>query len=62
MKLLSVCIAVGVLMLPVYLLFLVQMDRGYMAVIITVFLVLFTALITFMTGAKLEKIFVGTAT
>lgn len=58
----SVCIAVGILLVPVYLLFLVPMARGVMAITASAFLVLFAGIMTFMTGAKLDFVFVGTAT
>ena len=59
---LSVSTAVGILLVPVFLLFLVPMTRGMMALTASAFLLLFSVAMSFMTGAKVHEIFVGTAT
>lgn len=61
-RVLSVCLAVGILLAPVLILFLVPMARGGMALTATAFLVLFAGSMSFLTNAKLEMVFIGTAT
>ena len=61
-RVISVCLVVGILLAPVFLLFLVPMARGLMALTASAFLFLFAAVLSFMTDAKLEVIFIGTAT
>ena len=58
----SVCLVVGILLAPVFILFLVPLARGFMALIAAAFLVLFAGMLTWMTESKLEVVFVGTAT
>lgn len=53
---------VGFLLTPVFLLFLVPMSRAMMAVTASIFIVLFSVLVSVVTGAQVYKVFVSTAT
>ncbi|PVH80175.1 hypothetical protein DL98DRAFT_532376 [Cadophora sp. DSE1049] len=60
--LLLVLTTVGILLIPVFLLFLVPMSRSLMAVTASIFIVLFSVVVSVVTGAQVYKVFVSTAT
>ncbi|KAK0110099.1 hypothetical protein ONS95_002755 [Cadophora gregata] len=53
---------VGILLTPVFLLFLVPMSRSWMAVTASIFIVLFSIVVSVVTGAHVYNVFVSTAT
>jgi hypothetical protein len=59
---LMVCTIMGVLLVPVFLLFLVRMSHPMMAVISTAFIFLFAIIMTVVAEGRTYEIFVGTAT
>ena len=59
-RLLSVCVAATVLMIPVFLLHLTNMNREATSVMVLIFVLVFAAIISLFTDAKMETIFVGT--
>jgi hypothetical protein len=61
-KMLFVSLAVGLLLIPIFLLFLVTMSRGVMAMIALGFVFLFGLVVSTTTNAKVHEIFFGTAT
>ena len=56
-----VSLAVGLLLIPVFILFLVPMSRALMAVTASICLIAFTVVISAVTGAKVQEVFFGTA-
>lgn len=58
----SVSLAVTILLVPVFLLFLVHMTRVQMVLTAATFIIPFPIILSYMTGAKDAEIFVGTAT
>jgi len=58
---LEVSVAVIILLIPVFLLFLVKMSKPMMAVVASVFLLLFSVVVSSVTGAKVQEVFFGTA-
>lgn len=54
--------AVGSLLVPVHLLFLIPMSRVLMSVTTSIFIVAFTMLLYKATGGNVYRVFVGTAT
>lgn len=60
--LLLVLTTVGILLTPVFLLFLIPMSRSLMAVTASIFIVLFSVVVSVITGAQVYKVFVSTAT
>ncbi|KAH7395481.1 hypothetical protein BKA64DRAFT_60032 [Cadophora sp. MPI-SDFR-AT-0126] len=59
-KLLSVCVAVTVLMIPVFLLYLTKMDPKAISIIVLMFVLAFATIVSLFTDAKMETVFVGT--
>ncbi|KAK0110103.1 hypothetical protein ONS95_002759 [Cadophora gregata] len=59
--LLQVLVVAVLFLVPVFILFLVPTSRGVMAVTAAVFVLAFTVAISFMTGAKVQEVFFGTA-
>ncbi|KAH7308779.1 hypothetical protein BKA65DRAFT_519887 [Rhexocercosporidium sp. MPI-PUGE-AT-0058] len=59
---LLVLTTVGILLTPVFLLFLIPMSRSLMAVTASIFIVLFSVVMSVVTGAEVYKVFVSTAT
>ncbi len=57
----AVSVATGVLLVPVFLLYLIPMSRVMMALTASTFVVLFTVAVTTTTGAKVHEVFFGTA-
>lgn len=60
-NILEVSIAVIMLLIPVYLLFLVEMSKHMMATVASIFVFLFTVVISTVTGAKVQEVFFGSA-
>ncbi|PVH80177.1 hypothetical protein DL98DRAFT_588719 [Cadophora sp. DSE1049] len=58
---LQVLVVAVLFLVPVFILFLVPTNRAVMAVTASVFVLAFTVAISFMTGAKIQEIFFGTA-
>jgi uncharacterized membrane protein len=61
-KIIPVFLAVALLLIPVFLLFLVRMSRGVMAVTALSFVFFFSLVLSTMTPAKVHEVFFGTAT
>jgi len=59
-RLLSVCVAATVLMIPVFLLYLTTMGRKVTSIMVLLFVLAFAAIISLLTDAKMETVFVGT--
>jgi len=57
----EVSLAVIILLVPVILLFLVKMSKPMMAVVASVFVLLFSLVVSSVTGAKVQEVFFGTA-
>jgi hypothetical protein len=57
----SLSLAAWSLLVPVYLLFLVPMARGTMAVVASIFVLVFVILMSALTDAKQQEIFMGAA-
>ncbi|KAL5317199.1 hypothetical protein ACEPPN_014294 [Leptodophora sp. 'Broadleaf-Isolate-01'] len=60
--LLLVLTTVGILLAPVFLLFLIPMSRSLMAVTASIFIILFSVVVSVVTGAQVYEVFVSTAT
>ncbi|RDL37021.1 uncharacterized protein BP5553_04454 [Venustampulla echinocandica] len=60
-KSITVSLAVGILFVPVYLLFLVPMSRAMMAGISSIFVFAFAVLLSVITDAKMQEVFAGSA-
>jgi hypothetical protein len=60
-KLLTLSFAVGILISPVFLLFLVPMKRESMAWMVFAFVVAFSVTLSVVTEAKVQEVLVGTA-
>lgn len=60
-KILLVSLAVGVLLIPIYLLFLVTMTRLDMALTVSAFMLLFCVVMCSTTDAKAQEVLIGTA-
>lgn len=58
---LQVLVVAVLFLVPVFILFLVPTNRAVMAVTASVFVLAFTIAICFMTGARVQEIFFGTA-
>jgi hypothetical protein len=58
---LEVFVAVIMLLIPVYLLFLVEMSKPMMAAVASIFVCLFTVVVSSVTGAKVQEVFFGSA-
>jgi hypothetical protein len=61
-NLIGVCIAVTTLLIPVFLLYLTEMSRKMISVMVLVFVVAFATFMSLFTGAGIESVFVGTCT
>jgi hypothetical protein len=61
-RLIAVCVAVTVLLIPIFLLYLTQMSRGAVAGMVLAFVLAFAALMSLFTGAGAEVVFIGTCT
>jgi hypothetical protein len=60
-NILEVSMAVIILLIPVYLLFLVPMSKPMMATVASLFVLLFTVVVSSVTGAKVQEVFFGSA-
>jgi hypothetical protein len=60
-NILEVSVAMIMLLIPVYLLFLVEMSKHMMAIVASIFVFLFTVMISTVTGAKVQEVFFGSA-
>jgi hypothetical protein len=60
-NILQVSLAAIILLIPVFLLFLVEMSRPMMTVVASIFVVLFSVVVSSVTGAKVQEVFCGTA-
>lgn len=60
-NILEVSVAVIMLLIPIYLLFLVEMSKPMMAAVASIFVCLFTVVISSVTGAKAQEVFFGSA-
>jgi hypothetical protein len=58
---LCVSLAVGILLVPAYILFLVPMSKPMMTVTTTIFLLACSVILSIFTGAKVQEVFFGTA-
>jgi len=58
---LEVSMAMILLLIPVYLLFLVPMSKPMMATVASLFVVLFSVAVSSLTGAKVQEVFFGSA-
>ncbi len=61
-NLLMACVAVTVLVMPIFLLSLVNMSRAATSGVILVFVLLFATLMSLISGARPEGVLVGTCT
>jgi hypothetical protein len=61
-QVLMVSTVMGILLIPVYLLFLVPMSHLMMAITSTAFIILFAIIMTVVAEGRIYEIFVGTAT
>ena len=59
-RIMAVCVAVTILLIPVFLLYLTNMTRKMTSVMVLMFVLAFTTLMCVFTGAKIESIFIGT--
>ena len=60
-NILEVSVAVIMLLIPVYLLFLVEMSKPMMAAVASIFVCLFTVVVSSVTGAKVQEVLFGSA-
>ncbi|KAF5871300.1 uncharacterized protein Bfra_007816 [Botrytis fragariae] len=60
-KLLVVCMTVLILLIPVFLLLTIPMEAGWMAFAVLAFVLLFSVMISLLTDAGTQEIFVGTS-
>jgi hypothetical protein len=60
-NILEVSVAMIMLLVPVYLLFLVEMSKHMMAIVASIFVFLFTVMISTVTGANVQEVFFGSA-
>ncbi|KAH8779611.1 hypothetical protein BGZ57DRAFT_313481 [Hyaloscypha finlandica] len=60
-NILEVSVAVILLLIPVFLLFLVPMSKPMMATIASLFVLLFSVVVSSLTGAKMQEVFFGSA-
>jgi len=60
-NILEVSVAVILLLIPVFLLFLVPMGKPMMATIASLFVLLFSVVVSSLTGAKVQEVFFGSA-
>lgn len=58
-NILEVSVAVMMLLIPVYLLFLVEMSKPMMATVASIFVCLFTVVVASVTGAKVQEVLFG---
>lgn len=59
-KLVGICVAVTVLMIPIFLLFLTEMSSEVKSVMVLIFVLAFATAISLVTDAKMETVFLGT--
>jgi hypothetical protein len=60
-NILEVSVAVIILLIPVFLLFLVPMSKPMMATVASLFVLLFSVVVSSVTGAKVQEVFFGSA-
>ncbi|KAE9380007.1 hypothetical protein N431DRAFT_361280 [Stipitochalara longipes BDJ] len=60
-NLLEVSMTIIILLIPVFLLFLVPMSKPMMATVASLFVILFTVVVSSATGAKVQEVFFGSA-
>lgn len=56
----AVCVAVTIVLIPVFLLFLTKMSRKVTSAMVLVFVLGFATLMSVFTGARVESVFVAT--
>jgi hypothetical protein len=61
-KLIAVCIAVTILLIPIFVLYLTEMGRKEVSAMVLVFVLMFAMLTSLFTDAAVEIVFVGTCT
>jgi hypothetical protein len=61
-RLMAVCVAVMILLIPVFLLYLTDMSRKTTSIMVLAFVLAFATLMSVFTGARIESVFVGTCT
>ena len=60
-NILEVSLAMILLLIPVYLLFLVEMSKPMMATVLSLFVIVFSVVVSSVTGAKAHDVFLGSA-
>jgi hypothetical protein len=60
-QIVTVSLAVGFLMIPVFLLFLVSMSRAVMVVTVLAFVLVFSWMLTMISEARTQEVLIGTA-
>lgn len=60
-QIITVSLAVGFLMIPVFLLFLVSMSRAVMVVTVLAFVLVFSWMLTMISEARTQEVLIGTA-
>ena len=59
-KIMAVCVAVTIVLIPVFLLFLTEMSRKTTSIMVLVFVLGFATLMSLLTGASVERVFAAT--
>jgi hypothetical protein len=59
-RLAAVCVAVTILLIPIFLLYLTSMSRGAVSGMVLAFVLTFAMLVSLLTSAGVETVFVGT--
>ena len=60
-NILEVSMAVIILLIPVFLLFLIPMSKPIMATVTALFVILFSVVVASVTGTKVQEVFFGSA-
>lgn len=61
-RIIVVCVAVTILLTPIFILYLLEMSGIAAATMILIFVLVFAILISIFTRGKVETVFIGTAT
>jgi len=61
-KIIAICLAVTILLIPIFLLYLTDLSRGEVAGMVLAFVLMFAMLMSLFTGAGVEVVFVGSCT
>ncbi|KAH8589330.1 hypothetical protein B0O99DRAFT_336721 [Bisporella sp. PMI_857] len=59
-KIMAVCMAVTIVLIPVFLLFLTELSKKATSIMVLVFVLSFAALMSLLTGARVENVFAAT--